>query len=504
MPTFSTLSSMSAKSLGQTTSLNREFDDGSWITSVSYPGTPATTRPYLLPPNSISVDTSNNKLYMVGSHFTPIDSDYKWAIMSFNLTTGELLNYKVLDWIDPFPPTDLRPDLLYVSKVISDGSLYVGGTGSWNYLPQLYKLNSTLTAVTQSREVAGPYQGGYISGINIDSSSNIYISGTVYLSPGLYEIFLMKYDSSLNLLWKRKVGTTGSEWSASGSVLGVNNKTFIGVDSYPSGQTYSNANIVCYSDSGTIQWQRQIQDTSSGNQPTKNFGVRDLVSGLSDGVVAIAVAEDVTVGSNIWQKHHIFKYNNGTVEWKKVINTLYQESSSFSSISKDSSGNFYVSINNLTRAFINNAALGGTFPTILKIDTNGNLLHGKTIRVIYDNVWKYSYLVGFQIIDDQVCFAFHLYNSSTGSSPDLGEKIIVGKIPTNFLHTNGIYNIESGVRVIIEPMSSSFSLSDSPLYEFAGSLTDAANNDNSLQPISYYNNGELTLSSFSTTSATIR
>lgn len=502
MPTFSTLSSMSAKSLGQTTSLNREFDDGSWITSVLYSGIPATDQPYITPANSMSIDTSNNKLYLVGSHFIPANSDYKWAIMSFNLTTGALLNYKVLDWIDPSPPTDLRPDLLYVSKVISDGSLYVGGTGSWNYLPQLYKLNSTLTSVTQSREVVGPYQGGYLSGINIDSSNNIYISGTVYLSPGLYEVFLMKYDSSLNLIWRRKIGTTGWEYSSSGSVLGTNNKTFIGIDSSPSGQTYYNANVVCYNDSGAIQWQRQIQDTSSGNQPTKNFGVRDLVSGLSDGTVVATIAEDVAIGSSTWNKHHIFKYNNGTIQWKKVINTPFQESGLYSSIAKDSSENFYVFIHNLTRQFINDVPFGGTFPTILKIDTNGNILYGKTIRVLFDNIWKTAYASGFEVVNDNIYFSFNLEPVLTGTS--FNERVLVGKIPINFLNTNGIYNIENDVRIIIEPMSSLFSLSDSPLFEFAGSLTDAVNNDNSLQPISYFNNGELTLSSFSTTSATIR
>lgn len=187
---------------------------------------------------------------------------------------------------------------------------------------------------------------------------------------------------------------------------------------------------------------------------------------------------------------------------KKVINTPFQESSSYSLISKDSSENFYIYINNINSKFIGSTNYGATFPTILKIDTNGNLLYGKTIRIIYDNIWKVIYPSGFEIVNNNIYFTFDLEPALSGAN--FNERMLVGKIPINFLNTNGVYNIEDGVRVVIEPMSSSFSLSDSSLYEFAGSLTDAANSDNSLQPISYFNNGELTLSSFSTTSATIR
>lgn len=141
----------------------------------------------------------------------------------------------------------------------SSGNVYIVGVATLSSPAQsaaIVKYNSS--GVLQWQKcLSGPTNGdtNQFNGIAIDSSNNIFVCGTTYVSTNLLGM-IVKYNSSGTLVWQRQI---------SGQL------TSIAVDSagnvYAVGSTLSNNGlIVKYDTNGVIQWQRQVtgQDSSLG------------------------------------------------------------------------------------------------------------------------------------------------------------------------------------------------------------------------------------------------
>ena len=143
------------------------------------------------------------------------------------------------------------------------------------------------------------WEGGVLTdtgyGIAVDSSINIYITGLIYNSGSIYDLFLLKYDSSGNLQWNTTWG--GSEFEVGTSIaIDSSNNILIGgiTSSYGAGEY--DLFLVAFDSSGQLQWNTTwggsefdggwdiLSLDQSGNiyigAGTENFG-----AGLMDGIL---------------------------------------------------------------------------------------------------------------------------------------------------------------------------------------------------------------------------
>lgn len=220
-------------------------------------------------------------------------------------------------------------------------------------------------------------QGTVCTGITIDSSGNIYISGFFRTTDSgtNYNSFIIKYDSSWNIIWQR--------YLRDGNIAGSQNTQGNDISIDTSGNVYYVGNykntsggfggfIAKYNSSGTLQWQKTLNDgNTAANQNTYIYGCTIDTSG---NIYICGEYKNASAGQNIF----IAKYNtSGTIQWQRSLTTSLSASLQINrsySISIDSSNNLYICGSILT------AQRGGF---IAKYDSSGTI---QWQREIYGNV----------------------------------------------------------------------------------------------------------------------
>ena len=133
--------------------------------------------------------------------------------------------------------------------------------------------------------------------VAVDSSDNIYVLGKTNssgLTAGSYDMFLMKYDSSGSLQWQKKMGGGSSD---SGSGIAVDSSDNI----YVTGSSSSTADsdqclIAKFDPSGNVVWQNRLGvDRSTGSAP-----------GAAAGTVSESGSDIAVHGSNIYVAGYIY------------------------------------------------------------------------------------------------------------------------------------------------------------------------------------------------------
>jgi uncharacterized delta-60 repeat protein len=167
-------------------------------------------------------------------------------------------------------------------------------------------------------------------GISVDSSGNVLVVGRSFsLSPNSNNIQLVKYDSSGNVQWQKRLRSNGSDIGYAVSSDSSNNVYICGDAPGPNG---SDAFLIAkYNSSGTLQWQRSLSSTNTAN-------ARSIVVDSSSNVYVCGYATDVTQAVNYV---HIAKYNSsGTIQWQRQLGN---NSVNFGrGIAVDSSNKIYV------------------------------------------------------------------------------------------------------------------------------------------------------------------
>jgi sugar lactone lactonase YvrE len=251
----------------------------------------------------------------------------------------------------------------------SDGNVYVVG----NYRggsAQVYKEDNTvaftLTNLGDNDMIVIKYDttgdpkwarriGGTGSdignGISVDSGANVYTTGT----PN----FLIKYNSSEVEQWRREVGgnKTGIDTAVDSddniyvSAFGFSAATILnenGSTAFTLGNSGSHhAIIVKYNSDGTPQWGRRIDGTLS-DQPLDMSVDPDgnlYVSGFNSAAAQVYAANDSSVAFTIGHMGSVdgfvVKYSpDGTPKWARRLATFSNVYTN--GISTDSSGNVYV------------------------------------------------------------------------------------------------------------------------------------------------------------------
>lgn len=192
-------------------------------------------------PDGITIDKATGDLYVVGrKDVNPGVSDKQGILTKFNSSGVEQFSIETSDsGVNVF----LKGVALDSAK-----NIYVGGWDNGGTYVAKYNSSATL----QWRKYLSGY--GQVNSISIDQSDNVYAVGFSDPSPNYSRI--LKIDSSGNLQWQRTL--TGSDsYSYSSAVDGFGNV-------YTLGYGASQIQLTKYSSSGTILWQRSLNQGTAG------------------------------------------------------------------------------------------------------------------------------------------------------------------------------------------------------------------------------------------------
>ena len=130
---------------------------------------------------------------------------------------------------------------IYITGVTEGG--LDGNTSNGERDIFLLKYNSS--GVKQWTQQMGTSSNDYGDGTVIDSSNNIYVTGTTgggldgNISSGGYDIFLVKYNSSGVKQWSKQMGTSSNEW---GYGMSVDSSENLYITGYTEGGLDGNTN----------------------------------------------------------------------------------------------------------------------------------------------------------------------------------------------------------------------------------------------------------------------
>ena len=171
----------------------------------------------------------------------------------------------------------------------------------------------------------------YFSGVDVDSSGNVYAVGFCNNSSftnGGEDMIIVKYDTDGNLQWQRSLGANTLERGYEIHIDSSDNIFVVGNTSQ-SGNTY--ILVAKYNTSGTLQWQNSFGDSTE----TYGYGI------TSDSSGNLYVCGPYFTTD---RKTSVFKLNSsGTVQWARQITNPTSSGDVFgTNIAVDSSGNVYV------------------------------------------------------------------------------------------------------------------------------------------------------------------
>ena len=158
--------------------------------------------------------------------------------------------------------------------VDSNGNVYNVGNSSAGMA--FIKYNSSGSLQWQKAITNNTYPSNHAStGLAIDSSDNVYVSGSVQAIVGgsPYLLFISKFNSAGTLQWQRMIDSVSANWSK--ITIDTSNNIYV-----------TGANFIAkYNSSGVIQWQRSLTNASyMGAIKWQNNSI--YISGSNTGLVA--------------------------------------------------------------------------------------------------------------------------------------------------------------------------------------------------------------------------
>jgi len=183
-------------------------------------------------------------------------------------------------------------------------------------------------AVLWQRNLDGT-EGDQFYGVDTDSSDNVYITG--FSGDGvLRRIVLIKYNSSGTLQWQKLLGNTSSGQNGRAVAITTSDDIYVTGDVF--GVSSTLLLLAKYNSSGTLQWQRTLgyDDANSvGHSVAFDSSGNVYVAGQTG--FATAGGEDILVA----------KYNSsGTLQWQRILGSSANQIAY--GIATDAAGNSYV------------------------------------------------------------------------------------------------------------------------------------------------------------------
>ena len=144
--------------------------------------------------------------------------------------------------------------------------------------------------------------------IAVDGSGNVYVSGyTTSSGAGSADVLIAKYNTSGTIQWQRTLGGVNSDYGTGIAVDGSGNVYITGF-TLSSGEANGNVLIAKYDTSGTIQWQRTLGGAGfdSGYGIAVDGSGNVYITGRTDssnaGSYDVLIAKYDTNGGRIWQR----------------------------------------------------------------------------------------------------------------------------------------------------------------------------------------------------------
>ena len=251
----------------------------------------------------------------------------------------------------------------YAVAVDSSSNIYITGRtyGFGTVCAYVFLLKYDSSGTLQWQKTWGGTGCNYGYGIAVDSSSNIYITGTTdSFGAGDHDVLLLKYDSSGTLQWQKRWGDTGVD---EGMAVAVDSSSNIYITGYTDsfGAGLLDALLLKYDSSGNLKWQ-------------KTWG-----GGSDDDCMAIAMdasgniyitGETESFGAGLWDVLLLKYDSSGTLQWQKTWGGGSDDDCM--AIAMDASGNIYIT--GETESF----GAGWFDVLLLKYDSSGNIQWQKT------------------------------------------------------------------------------------------------------------------------------
>ena len=291
-------------------------------------------------------------------------------------------------------------DLANKIAISSIGNIYICGYSNAAAVNdiQVFKYSPEGSLVWQKRLAYASSTNDIGTGIVLDSSENIYISGYTNASA-TNDAVLVKLDSSGTILWQRKYGGTANEVGNGVTLDGSGNVYLVGHTSTGGTQDVS---VVKYNSSGTIQWQRRV--TGGSGLPSLATSVVADSLGATYAVGYSAPASGTFAGVII--KHT----SAGSLSTRNTLSTT-GTTTIFNDIAQDTNGNMYAvgystysgSINSIILAKYNSS---GTIQWQRILSGNSSIGYGVAVGSLNE-----IYIVGLSSPGTQAC-QIAKYNSS--------------------------------------------------------------------------------------------
>jgi len=198
-----------------------------------------------------------------------------------NFTYSTLVKYNssgTRQWIQSYNDQTSQQSSNNALTIDTTGTPIIGIgplSGCYN-LNTIVKVNSSTGAITWQRTLtrASQNSSGVIS-IASDSSNNIYFTATYNSAVGGDTGVVAKYNSSGTIQWQRKIKVTlsfGNYNQPSAVTVDSSANVYVALVSYsPTGGLYTT--LIKYNTSGTLQWQRQIEQTAYASVTTDTYNM---------------------------------------------------------------------------------------------------------------------------------------------------------------------------------------------------------------------------------------
>ncbi len=248
-----------------------------------------------------------------------------------------------------------------------DGNTSAGG-------PDIPLVKYDSSGIRRWTRQLGTQGNDYGEGVAIDSSGDVYVTGGTdgsldgNTSAGGTDIYVAKYDATGAKLWTRQVGTENNDY---GNDIAVDNSGNVYVTGWTGGNldgttvvTGDDFFILKYDASGTLQWKKQygtaVNDYAYGIDvdTAGNVYVTGDTGGDMDGNVNAGGADIFAVRLN----------SSGVEQWTGQFGAAGNEGGV--SVAVDASGNVYVA-GSTAGDLDGNTSAGGTDAFVVKYDSAG-------------------------------------------------------------------------------------------------------------------------------------
>ena len=243
--------------------------------------------------------------------------------------------------------------------VDSSDNIYVTGLtkggldgNSWQGNNDIFLVKYNSSGTKQWTQQLGTLYSDIASGVTVDSSNNLYVTGYTHgdldgnTNSLTYDLFLIKYNSSGNKQWTKLLGSVeDTGYSGRGLASDSSNNIYI------TGQTNV---LIKYNSSGTKQWTKQL----SGSWWSVTVDSNDYI--YVTGETTASVSDILLV-----------KYNSsGTKQWSQTFGTDSNDEGL--GVTVDSSDNIYIT-GSTTGGLDGNTNSGQDDIFLLKYNSDGVL-----------------------------------------------------------------------------------------------------------------------------------